>query len=407
MFIRLTSLFGLLLLLHACTSPKVVRVPAPLVEMSSPYQVDLLWQLRFDSFKYSDSEGLYFAQDENNVYFANPNGVLTSALKESNGRWTDQVNWQLKINESIVSGPKLTKQGLIVGTAKGSLFLLKPEDGSILWQTQLSSEVLSRAVVNNSAAFVRTVDGKLYSVNLQTGSINWATERSMPNLSLRGIAPVTLYEDTLYVGWETGKVEAIDARTGEMIWQTQVLIPRGRTDLERLVDIQAELILQNRRLYVFGYQGKLVALNPSNGNLFWSKDISGYRDFILDENALYLVDEDDILMAFDLFNGTLLWKQENYRYRLLVDLTFFDNNQILLADGFGYFHWIDKLNGTQIARATHVEIDRQGQKIVRVWVEEHKLYVQDIHGYISVYQVRISDWYEFNHPNNPKSLLNP
>ena len=395
------------ILVASCTQPKKVRIPTKLVEMSSPYSLHLDWQVQMDAFKYSDSEGLYFAENAEMIFFGVPSGELTAAWKTDKGRWTDQVKWQRKFNEPIISGPALYRQSLIVGTAKGSLMRLSQEDGGIEWQTELSSEVLSRAVLADGDIFVRTVDGKLYSVRAETGKINWVSEHPLPNLSLRGAAPVTYNDGTLYVGWESGKVEAIDAQTGEMKWQTQVVIPRGRTDLERLIDIQAELILNKGRLYVLAYHGKLVALNPDNGNLFWAKDVSGFREFLVDDMALYLVDEDDILRSFDLYNGTQLWKQENFKYRLLVDLHFYDSSQILLADGFGYVHWIDKIDGTPVARAAHIEKDLSGETIVRIWSNKHKVYLQDTHGFVSAYTVKPSDWYEFNHPDDPMGILKP
>ncbi len=378
--------------LQGCTQTKVVKVPTPLVELNSAYDVELLWQLRGDKISESDVEGLFFAKKDNNLYFANVSGMLTSAFIAPKSRWTEQIEWQRKFNEAIVSGPVISEKGLIIGTAKASLMLLSPTDGSIIWQTKLSSEILSKAVVViddivNYAVFVRTVDGNLYSLNLITGKINWIISHNLPSLSLRGTAPVTYHLGIIYIGWETGRVEAIDALTGQTKWQSQVVIPRGRTDLERLVDIQAQLIMQDGRLYVFGYQGRLASLNPQNGNLFWIKEVSGTQDFVLDDKALYLIDENDILKAYSLNNGTLLWKQENFKYRQLVDLISFDKNQLLLADGQGFFHWVDKLSGTQLARAKHIEIGKAGQQIIRVKTVNNKIFTLDSQGYVSTYKV--------------------
>lgn len=378
--------------LQSCTQPKIVRVPAALVELTSPYEVALQWQLTSGNLDYSDSDGLFFANDDKHVYFANTNGILTSALIKENGAWQDQVEWQRKFNEPIVSGPSLSAKGIVVGTSKASVMLLSPKDGRILWHSSLSSEVLSKAVVVddefvNGAIFVRTVDGLLYSLNATTGKINWVVNRQLPKLSLRGIAPVTYDDGVIYLGWENGKVESIDAVTGQLKWSSQIVVPKGRTDLERLIDLQAELLIKNGRLYVFGYHGKLVAINPQNGNLFWAKDVSGYQDFIVDGQTLYLVDEDDILMAYDLLNGTLIWKQVNFKYRELADLAFYGDNQILLADGQGYFHWVDKIDGTQIARDSHVELEDIGKRIIRVHVANTKIFTLDIQGYVSVYNV--------------------
>ncbi len=391
--------------LVACSSPKVVRVPAPLIEMSSPYQAHKDWQLQVDGFKYSDSEGLYFAKGEDTIYFGVPSGNITKALTQPQGRWTDQVVWQKKLNEPVVSGPTLYDDLLIIGTSKAHVMALSQKDGHIVWQTPVSSEVLSRAIVVEGQVYVRTVDGKLYSVNATSGKINWVVEHQLPNLSLRGIAPVTYDDGTLYVGWESGKVEALDAATGERRWQVQVIIPKGRTDLERMVDIQAALIMKGGRLFVLGYQGKLVALNPENGNLYWAKDISGFRDFLIDQQALYIVDEDDIVYAIDYVNGTQLWKQDRFKYRQLADPVFYGTNQILLADDLGYIHWIDKIDGTAAAR---VEVGSEygtSDRIVRVNVAGKRIYVQDNDGFNTAYTIQPSDWYEFNHPEDPLGII--
>ena len=393
------------ILMAACSSPKVVREPAPLIEMSSPYQAQKDWQIQLDAFKYSDGEGLYFANDDDFVYFGTPAGVLTKALKATQDRWTDQVVWQKKIHQPIVSGPTLYQGHVIIGTAKATLLSLAQEDAQIAWQTELSSEVLSRPVIGNGQVFVRTVDGKLYSINAASGKVNWTIEHQLPNLSLRGVAPVTYDEGVLYVGWETGQVEALDAATGTRKWQSQVIIPKGRTDLERMVDIQAALIVKAGRLFVLGYQGKLAVINPENGNLYWSKDISGFRDFLIDDSALYLVDEDDILYAFDYVNGTQLWKQDNFKYRQAIDLVFYQKKQILLADGQGYIHWIDKLDGTPVARIKHGSHYGTSNGIVRVWAAGNRIYVQDTDGFNNAYTIKPSNWYQFNHPEDPLGIL--
>ncbi len=384
-----------LIILQSCTQPKKVRVPTSLVKMNiiSPYSVDLQWQLSSSNLSHADSEGLLLTLSKKNLYFANLNGLVTSAFIADKGFWSSQVDWRREFNESITSGPVLAKKSLIIGTSKANLMLLNAKNGNILWKTELSSEVLSSTVLAdddtiNNTVYTRTVDGKLYSLNIITGKINWVIDHQLPKLSLRGIAPITYYEGTIYVGWETGKVEAIDAITGESKWQTQILVPKGRTDIEKLVDLQAELVVKNGILYALGYRGKLAAINLYNGSLFWAKEVSGHQNFIVDDNALYLVDEDDVLRAYDLLNGTMRWKQANFKYRQLADLAFYEDKYLFLADGLGYFHWIDKLNGTQIARAKYKAPESFSQQAIRVLVVNSQIFMMDSQGYISVYKVK-------------------
>lgn len=400
------SILLILFALTACSNPKVVRVPTPLVEMTSPYALDKQWQLQLDAFNPSDSHGLYFAQTPEAVYLATPTGGLTKAHKANQDRWRDQVIWQTKFQAAIVSGPTIVDDKVVIGTAKGQVIAVTQKDGSMAWITQLSSEVLSRPVVAEGKVFVRTVDGKVAALNTQTGAKEWVVEHELPNLSFRGIAPISYAAGKLYIGWETGQVQSLEAKTGALNWQIQLIVPSGRTDLERMVDIQATIIVKDERVFVLGYQGKLTALNVRSGNLFWSKDISGFRNFVVDDKAIYLVDEDDLLTAIDYVNGTQLWKQQNFKFRQLRNLNLYQDSQLLVADGLGYLHWIDKLNGTPIARTQHGRGDLgTSENIARMAIANQLLYVLDNDGYLTVYRVKPSDWYQFNHPDDPQNLF--
>lgn len=403
---RVLILFTVLTLVGCSSSPKVVREPTPLLKMTSPYALEKQWQLQLDAFNPADSHGLYFADTEQAVYFTTPNGGLTKAHKANQDRWQDQVIWQTRFQAPIASGPTVYRNTVIVGTAKGQVLAVNQSDGRQVWMTQLSSEVLSRPIIAEGKVFVRTVDGKVVALNADTGAKEWVVEHNLPNLSFRGIAPVTYASGKLFLGWETGQVQSLEAKAGALDWQTQVIVPSGRTDLERMVDIQAGLIVKDGRLFVLGYQGKLLAMNANTGNLYWSKEISGFRNFVVDDKALYLVDENDLLTAVDYVNGTQLWQQQNFKYRQLRNIKLYNDTQLLVADGLGYLHWVDKLDGTPVARARHGSgYLGTSEGIARVQIADQQLYVLDNDGYLTVYQVKPADWYQFNHPNDPQGVV--
>jgi outer membrane protein assembly factor BamB len=403
-----TKMIGLslaALVFTGCSAPKELKPPAPLPTLSSPYALDKHWQLQLSAFIPAQAEGIYFESTDSAVFFGVPGGYVTKASKAPQGRWTDQVIWQKKMAASLTSGPTRLDHQVFVGTGKGQLIGLSEKSGEVRWQVALSSEVLSRPVIGHSQLFVRTVDGKLYAINPQNGQVNWVIERSLPNLSLRGVAPVTFAEGTLFVGWENGRIEALDARTGERHWETQFLVPSGRTDLERLVDIQAGLRYQDGRLFALGYQGKVAALNPETGAFYWTRDVSGYRGMALDDQALYLVNDESRVQALDKMNGTVLWEQTSLEGRYLIDVLTFDSNQLVTADRFGFVHWLDRVDGALTARVKISNDLGTGNVITRLWSEDHTLYTLDADGYVKSYQVQPSDWYAFEHPNDPQGLF--
>jgi outer membrane protein assembly factor BamB len=376
-------------LLAGCSTPQPIVEPY-MAPMESDYSLHKNWQVKLESMPNRDSEGLFFAEDGKHIYAATETGHLVSLKKRNESRWSDQVQWQVKFDSAIVSGPTLNAGRLLVGTSKGSLVAVLAETGEYLWQTQLSSEVISRATIADQKIFTRTVDGKLYALNAKTGKVLWQVDHQMPTLSLRGAPAVLYYEGKLFVGWESGMVQAFSAKSGSLLWETRVAVPSGRTDLERIVDVQANLLIKDDRLFVLGFHGKLASINPENGNFYFVKEVSGYRDFIADDRALYVVDENDILYGFNITTGATLWKQNAFKGRLVGDLSM-SNDEILAVDGWGYLHWINKVQGIEIARAKHSNEYGDGNRILRVYSEGKTTYLLDDEGVITSYNVTPSN----------------
>lgn len=381
-------------LLQACSSTsQTVRIPTSLSESVDTRSMSLQWQVSLGKLAESDGRSLALADDGQRLYVASSSGIVTALLKPNQSRYTDQVIWQTKHESLIIAGPVLADNKLLIGSAKGDLLALSPRNGEVLWQARLNSEIVSKPVVEQDRVFVRTNDGRVVALNIQTGHIIWVADHQMPNLFIRGAAPVLVDGDKVFVGRESGFVEALSIHTGETIWDARIATPSGRTDLERMVDIQSSLVLHNGRLMVLSYNGRMASLNADNGRISWAKDISGYRDFVVLNEVIYLVDEEDILRALDPATGTEFWNQAALKYRLLGDVRIdkthtHTNAVILLNDGFGYLHWLDPKDGQILERFEHANHLKDGEKILQVHQDKQHYYVLDSDGSVTAYQHR-------------------
>ena len=389
------AFIGLLAVISSgCSTPKVIKEPTVLAPLDSNYTLHKNWQVKTETMPNKDSEGLFFSEDSDNLYVANSTGYVVALKKENTSRWTDQVIWETKFATPIVSGPAKYGDKLIIGTAKGQVIVLSATDGSILWQTQLSSEVMSHAVIAEHKIFTRTVDGKLYALDINSGAIVWVAEHQMPSLSLRGSPPVVYHEGNLYVGWESGSIQAFSAQSGGLLWETRIAVPAGRTDLERMVDVQSSLVMKQNRLIALGFHGKLVSINPENGNFYFVKEISGYRDLVVNDSSIFVVDDNDVIHALDLLSGAHLWKQDAFKSRLVGDLTLY-KDELLVVDGWGYIHWMNSIQGTESSRVKHSNEYGDGNRILRVRVDGTQLTLLDDEGVITHYSVKPSSLAEF------------
>ena len=72
-----------------------------------------------------------------------------------------------------------------------------------------------------------------------------------------------------------------------MQWEATVAPPHGRTELERLVDIDSAVIVSGQDVYAVGFQGKVAMLALDTGQVWWSHDASSYRSMGIDDDAVH------------------------------------------------------------------------------------------------------------------------
>ena len=154
----------------------------------------------------------------------------------------------------------------------------------------------------------------------------------------------------MVTGFDGGKLAALELRTGKLRWETNIATARGRSELERMVDIDSEPVVVGNTVYVASFQGQLAAVDLDSGRTLWSRNLSSHAGFGADENNIYATDDDSHIIALDRFSGATLWELEALRARgVTAPGTIGD--QIVVGDLEGYLHWIDKATGAFSARS--------------------------------------------------------
>ncbi len=376
--------FGLISLclsvLAACSSTKAVDMPAKLVSINPVLEVNRLWSESLGGGGENFRLGLQPAVDAGVVYAAGYKGSLV-ALNSQNGARI----WQVKTGLVLSSGPAVGEGLVIVGGTDGVLLALSTEDGQERWRYQLSSEPLSKALIAEQVVVVRTVDGRLLGLNASDGKARWSYEGAVPKLSLRGTACPVLAEavGAVIEGFDDGKLVALDIKTGDLLWSATVDSPSGRTELDRLADVDAAAAVLGKDVFVAGYNGKIAMLDLSNGQVWWEKEASSYRGFGVDAQTLYLSTSKGEVTALRRNDGNQQWQQSALLHRALtapVEL----NDSLVLGDFEGYVHWLNKADGSLQAR-----ISTDGERMTNApVVAEGRIYVQTDGGKLLAFETK-------------------
>lgn len=343
---KLLAALAALALLAACSdSKKGQEPPAELVDIKSQLVITREWS---ESLSGKDDHlrlALSPAVVDGVVYAGGHKGEVV-ALNAETGKRLWRVNTKLQLS----AGPGVGDGVVVFGSRDGNIVVLDAATGAERWRHAVSSEVLARPLVTEGMAIVRTVDGRLQAVSLVDGAQRWVVQEAVPALSLRGTAPAVRVGDAVLAGFDNGRVLAVDVKSGETLWGTLVSPPQGRTELERLVDLDSAVKASGDDLFVVGFQGRAAMLARETGQIWWAKELSSYRGFGMDDDNLYVTNAEGGVVALKRRDGGAVWEQLTALRLRGLTAPEVDGNAVVVGDFEGYLHWLDKGTGTIIGR---------------------------------------------------------
>ena len=378
--INLTLAAGLaVLMLAGCgSSSKKELPPMELEKFTAEVELERSWKRNIGVGQGELYNNLQPALDGLTLYAADANGRVVSMDRD-----TGKVNWQVKLKEPLSGAVGAGGGRVMLGTLNGAVITLDESDGSELWRAQVSSEVLAPPQTNGDIIVVQTQDDKLVALDIGTGEQRWMYESSLPVLTVRGHSTpvVSLYR--VYAGLASGRVVALDASNGIPLWEQRVAQPEGRSELERMVDIDGHLLLDDQTLYAATYQGNLVALDAESGNIRWQRPASSHGGPGAGFGSVYLSRADGAVEAYDQNRATPLWTNEQLLRRQLTAPVAFDS-YVAVADYEGYLHLLAQTDGRLVGR---VRVDSKGVRVPPI-ARSGTLYVYGNSGDLAAYQLR-------------------
>ena len=326
--------------LTACdwfTSGQPVRPVSPLPSIASPVAGGLLWMR--DLGGKASSGRLQPVLQGDRLFVAAGSGVIAALDARSGG-----VAWQSDVNARVTGGVGVGAGLVLAGTAEGRVIALDRDTGVERWRSELTSEVLSAPAASQGVVVARTNDGKIVGLGAGDGQRLWSFEREVPVLSLRGSASPVISGDEVICGLDGGKLVNLQLATGRPLWEIAVAYPTGRSDLDRVVDIDGEPLVAGGGIFVATYQGYLSAVDRATGKIAWSIPFSSYSGFSASSDTLFATDDLDHVWAIEPATGDVRWTQKALSGRRLSGPAAV-GSWVAVGDLDGYVHWLDDSTG--------------------------------------------------------------
>ena len=337
--------------------------PMPLAEFDERVEIDSLWSvnrgtgtakrqvadLSVEVLKPSeaDSNGalrLISAGHEGDITVSEFESSDAAALARAPRR-KDAV----KLDTRIAAGPEASNTAVFVVDNDAKLVALGASELDLLWTANLSSEATAKPAANNEVVAVRTIDGALTVFDATTGERRWEYRHELPALSLRSQAQPLVTDSEVLTGFETGHIRAMNLSDGSLVWQVRVAQPSGRTDLERVVDVDTQAIIDGGSVYTASYQGNIISIDRSKGRAEWRQPFSTAKNIDYDDGSLAAVSADSEIVLLDAYSGTVEWRNSEL-LRRGIGAPLLTAEFVLVADDAGWVHVLDRDNGDIIGR---------------------------------------------------------
>jgi len=328
-------------LLGACASDPPRVPPSELAPFARTATLERSWRLNGQE----AGAGRFAPHLENEaVYVAGAQGtVMRLARDRGEALWTSEPAG------SLASGVGGDEAAVYVAGRDGEVIALDAATGEERWRSRASSEVLAPVSTGFGALVVRSADGRLAAVDPATGEERWSNSWTPPALTVNGYSRPLLLDGGLLVGLDDGRLLAMDSTNGRTLWETELGRPTGRSEVERLVDIDADVLVDGEGIYAVSFQGRVARLEPARGQIVWSVPMSSTSGLALDEDSLYVIDDESVVHALDKRDGRTRWSTDVFRGRKLSAPLRIDG-MLIAGDLDGYVHVLDTATGEPIGR---------------------------------------------------------
>ena len=321
--------------------------PAELIEYKPELKIDVVWDESVNDGAGEDRFlSLMLAVSGKRALVADVNGLV-----QARNIATGDLIWETETEYSFSAGPGIGESTVaVLATSNADIVAFNIGTGREVWKTEVSSEVLANPVVVNDMVIIRTTDGKMIALDSHDGSQLWVFEKSVPILSIRGTGVPIIVEENIIAGYANGKMLELRLSDGKSGWETSIDIPSGRSEVERLVDLDVDPVEAGGVVFVSSYQGGTTAVLALDGGVLWRNDsVSSYTGIGYDWRYLYISSTNSHVWQLDQRSGASLWKQDELQNRVLTAPVVYDD-YVIVGDYDGYIHWLSVNDGRQLAR---------------------------------------------------------
>ncbi len=355
-----------------------VAPPTALVNIDTEVSLRRQWSVNIGNGQGDKYTEITPSIDNGVIYTASENGNVVAVDID-----TGNTIWRTRLDVTITGGVGASNGLVMVATEDAEVVVLNQNDGGLKWRHAVSSEILSAPQTNGDVVVAQSVDDKLVALDVVDGEQRWIYETTQPALTLRGSSKPVITADSVIAGFSNGTLVAVSADDGVYRWEERVAVPEGEYDIDRVIDVDGDLLLDGARILAASYQGNLMAFEVTSGRIVWGMEASSYHGMAQGFGNIYYCDDKSQINAVRDNSEDVVWENTDLVNREITAPTSI-GNYIAVADFEGYVHLLSQIDGRIVGR---IQADNDGVRSNLI-ADNGRLYVFGNSGRLTAYNLQ-------------------
>lgn len=245
------------------------------------------------------------------VFAVDARDVVT-ALDAKTGRelWRNDVKPENDLAHAYGGGVAVAGDRVYVTTGYAQVLALDAATGKEVWRQPVAAPMRDAPTVADGRVFAITVENELEVLSSSDGHRLW-THNGLPETAgLLGAASPAVAGDIVIVPYSSGELFALRVENGRPLWSDNLATARPLGALSTLADIRGRPVIDRGRVYAVSHSGRMVAIDLRTGDRVWDQDVGGTHGPWVAGDYVYVLANDTDLLCLTRADGRVRWSTE-------------------------------------------------------------------------------------------------
>ncbi len=246
------------------------------------------------------------------IYTLDSRARVTAVRTSGEVAWTRDLTpaWTRSGDSASGGGLALAEGRLYVTSAFGKLWALDPATGEDIWSKRFDAPLSAPPTIAGGMAYVVASDSTGWALDAATGQTEWQLSGAPSPSSMVGGAAPALAGDMVLFPTPAGELIAARRDTGQIMWRRAVAGTRLGVAYASVTDVTGDPVVQGDVIYVGNQSGRVMALDRRSGSPRWTADEAAYGPVWPVAGSLFLMSDRNRLIRLEANGGDFVWGTE-------------------------------------------------------------------------------------------------